>query len=1150
VFVGVPSLPGKIIDRELSNTRRKILRRFAAWILLPLLFLIVGALLYIKMYGFQKALEDLTYSRTNGAYSLVIKKSSVDVFDLNFTFEDVEIKKNPSRSDTLSHTVTIPRLRINFGSVVSMFALEKFKIDNLEIEEPLIKVKSRVRDRRRTNSMLPQQIIKLYPVIESLLSRFEIKSLSIKRATLSLVKPNNAVTIRFIDLLVEHWNILHIDKNSQLLLHVNRQLVDLGKVSLDFSQVEYDFKKRHLQFSLFTLATTDTVSASRVEVVAKSLLLNHLDYKELYENQRYVLRRAVLDSPVIHARFALRAGKKSKWDKEKGILTRILKQTFGECMIDSTIVRNARLDLVLRKSNDSVMVDLHHVDFRLHAFRVRADEETFRVGEMETNLNGTTISLKNDLSLRFNQIFFRSDRDVTITNAALLNGDRKPVATIGTMRIDDADILPFVFTKHFHAQRLQIENAVINIPERNNKNKPRKESADVKEIRIDNTSLRNITFHYQDSRRHFSVEGFAATAKNVRYDSNGVVSYAMDHINVYRAFADLSTQRLNARVNNVVVQNRVLKFESAVIRKDSLDVTLRNLTGEAVNNITTENYQAWKTLSIEDAVVHGILPSKTTTPPQNVPLDVLVHALRITHLDAAISSPMVFASGQGEDIRIGELRIGQHNVNASDVSGEFRNVNLKRSNLHILASKVNVDYPRVLKLENVNIVKDSTHVSMRSLISQGMKNENDFWRSKAILASKIGVKHDHETLFESDSIRFGDVSIHRAHAPEIGVVEIFHPIVQSSPKKHRGQTPTTDQLGLVVPGKWIIHPGEWRSAHRHPVFFGRWDIDEEKKSVHCTYIHTASEKMNIRLQNIALTDHEATVDSVILREKQDWIRNHPVEDDRINTSLYGIKIKGVSRDALMNRKPLRHMDVTVRNVDLDVRRDKRLPDPPATKKPIILEGIIRLPSRMRVIACHVVDGHIRYTETSDKTGEDGFVDLTKVAAEIRIDTATSFLSMHASASPYGSGNVNIIYQTIDSTSFKLFVKASDIDLTKFNNVVVPFLPARITSGHLKEYDLDVTANADEAVGKATITYSKLHFQLVNKETPDKKKFKTELLTFIADDLVLRNKRNRAIHEVYQVRLKNKSVFNYWVKSIVSGAVGAVRKGKREKPHID
>jgi len=1104
----------------------------------------------MKMYGFRRALEELVYSRTDGEYSLLIKKSSVDVFDLNFTFQDVQIKKNLSRSDNLSHTVSIPKLRINFGSVASMLALEKFKIENLEIEEPLITVESRMRDRRQTSSTLPQQIVKLYPAIESLLSRFEIKSLSVKRATLSLAKPNNTVTIRLIDLLVEHWNILHLDQNSQLLLHVNRQLVDLGKVSLDFSQIEYDFKERHLQFSSFTLATTDTVSTSRVEVTAKSLLLNHLDYKELYENQRYVLRRAVLDSPVIHARFALKEGKKSKWNKEKGILTRILKQTFGECMIDSTIIRNARLDLVLRKNNDSVTVDLPHVDFSLHAFRVRADEETFQVGEMETNLNGTTISLKNDLSLRFNQIFFHSDRDVTITNAALLDGDRKPMATIGTMRIDDADILPFIFTKHFHAQRLQIENAVINIPVRKHKNNSQKKSADVKEICIDNTNLRNITLHYQDAKGLFSVKGIGATAKDFRYDSNGVVSYALDRIKVDQALANLPAEQLNARVDNVVVQNRVLKFERAVIRKDSLDVTLRNFTGEAIDNITIENYRAWKTLSVENAVVQGTLAMRTAAPSQDALQSILIHALTITHLNAAVTSATGFASCLGENIRIAELKLDRNKVDVDDVFGEFRDIDFKKPDLRIFAGLANVNYPRMIRLENVNIIKDSVHVSLGSLISRGIINENDSWGLKAVRASQVSVQRDHETFFESDSVMLRDVLIHQAHTPEIGIAEIFHPLIQSPAKNRRQRTLTNDRPGLILPDKWIIHPGEWRAPRRHPVFFGRWDIDEEKKSVQCTYIRTASEKMTINLQNIRLVDHETTIDSVILRERPEWIKNHPVEDDRINASLYGVKIMGVSRDALMSRRPLRHMDVTVRNIDLDVRRDKRLPDLPRTTKPVILDGLVHVPSRMRIVACHVVGGHIRYTETSDKTGEEGFVDLTNVAAEIKIDTVTSFLSMHASASPYGSGSVNVVYQTIDSTSFKLFVKASEIDLTKLNNVIVPFTPARITSGHLKEYDLDITANDHEAIGKATISYNKLHFQLINKETPDKKNFKMELLTFIADDLVLRNKRNRAIHEVYQVRLKDKSVFNYWVKAIVSGAVGAVRKGKREKPHID
>lgn len=1104
-------------------------------------------LLYVKMYGFRRALEELVSSRTDGQYSLVIKNSSVDVFDLNFTFQDVQIRKNRAVADNISHTVTIPRLRINFGSVASMLALEKFKIDNLEIDEPLITVESGLRDRRRTSSTLPQQIVKLYPAVESLLSRFEINSLSVKRGTLSLVKPNNTVTIRLIDLLVEHWNILHLDESSKLLLQVNLQRVDFGKVSLDFAQVEYDFQKRHLEFSRFTLATTDTVSASRVEVTAKSLLLNHLDYKELYENQRYVLQRAALDSPVVHAHFTPKGGKRNKWNREKGIVTRILKQTFGECMIDSTVIRNARLDLVFHKNNDSVTVNLPNVDFKLYSFRVVAGEESFQIGEMETNLNGTTISLKNDLSLRFNNIFIHNDRDVTVVNAALLDSDRKPVATIGTLQIDDADLLPFLFTKHFTAHCVHIENAVITIPERRSTKRPEK-PADVKGIRVDNASLRNVTLYYRDSARRFSVKGIAAIAKRIHYDSNGVFSYVMDRVKVSQALLDVPGQRLRASINDVAIHDRFLNIETALVRKDSLDVTLRALSGEAVEKITAERYHVWKMFSVENATVHGVIPAgeKRLRPPASP--TVFVHALTIARLDAAITNVKSEASFLGNDIRIREFNLDRERSGAANILGTFRNVDFHQEGLRVFAGNVNVNYPHAIGLTNVNIANKSIHVSLASLVSQGIIRGDDSWQLNAVRAQRVSVQRDHETFLESDGVHLRDVSVHSNTTPVIGAAEIFHPVFQSLSKEHKRHT--GEQPQMVTPNKWIIHPGEWRTLHHHPVFFGRLEIDEEKNLVRCSYVHSEGEKMNIALRNINLIDHEMTIDSITLLERPAWIKSHTVEDDRINASLYHVKIAGVSRHLLMTRMPLRQLDVTVRGVDLDIRRDKRLPDPPSTAKPVILDRLVNLPARMRVLAFHLSDGHIRYTETSDKTGEEGFVDFTNVAADVKVDTLTSFLSMRASASPYGSGAVNVVYQTIDSTSFKLFLKASEIDLTKFNNVVVPFMPVRITSGYLKEYDLDITANADEAIGKATITYTKLHFQLVNKETPEKKNFKTELLTFIADDLVLRNKRNRAMHEVYQVRLKNRSIFNYWVKSIVSGAIGAVRKGKRERPRVD
>ena len=104
----------------------------------------------------------------------------------------------------------------------------------------------------------------------------------------------------------------------------------------------------------------------------------------------------------------------------------------------------------------------------------------------------------------------------------------------------------------------------------------------------------------------------------------------------------------------------------------------------------------------------------------------------------------------------------------------------------------------------------------------------------------------------------------------------------------------------------------------------------------------------------------------------------------------------------------------------------------------------------------------------------------------------------------------------------------------------------IKSGHLKRYELVVTADGENATGDATITYKDLHLEIFKRTEPEKKTLGTGLLTLLADGIVLKHSKVNAVAPVDQPRLKHKSIFNYWVKTAVHGAMSAIRKGKSIK----
>jgi len=73
---------------------------------------VAAVVLYIKLRGFKEALEELVESESNGQYSLVIGKSSVDISDLSFTFNNLMIERNDALFQNGIRVVNIPYLQI------------------------------------------------------------------------------------------------------------------------------------------------------------------------------------------------------------------------------------------------------------------------------------------------------------------------------------------------------------------------------------------------------------------------------------------------------------------------------------------------------------------------------------------------------------------------------------------------------------------------------------------------------------------------------------------------------------------------------------------------------------------------------------------------------------------------------------------------------------------------------------------------------------------------------------------------------------------------------------------------------------------------------------------------------------------------------
>lgn len=121
--------------------------------------------------------------------------------------------------------------------------------------------------------------------------------------------------------------------------------------------------------------------------------------------------------------------------------------------------------------------------------------------------------------------------------------------------------------------------------------------------------------------------------------------------------------------------------------------------------------------------------------------------------------------------------------------------------------------------------------------------------------------------------------------------------------------------------------------------------------------------------------------------------------------------------------------------------------------------------------------------------------------------------------------------------FHVSGQLSPFQLDLLNPVVENTAGISVRSGQLNRFDFEFDANQLSSSGKLRFAYDDLRISILEHKNGDIKKNK--LASFLANSLVLKSKhpRTRILlpSEIYFKRDPQKSVINYWWKSVFSGA---------------
>jgi hypothetical protein len=1148
---------------KLKKIRRKIIIALSGSAIL-ILAIVLGALVYIKLFGLKTALEELVHAETGGKYALTIGKANVDFRTLSFAFDSLTITRDPSQPETGIRQVKITRLKLQVAKLGAMFRSKKYDIKTLIIDEPLIQIDNHKKeDLPKEKFHLGQQIVKLYPAIESVLGRFNIEHLKISRASLGINNhPKPPLTLSLVDFLIEAWDENQLSKNSQLQLIIGEQELRLEKAAFSFSGIEYNLRKHQLTLDDVTFGTVDSLTNSHVEVAAESLILSKLGYHDLFENQKLTYEKVTVLNPVVDLHLIIKKNVASE-DLQKAngkeVLTRIIKQSIGECSVDTVVIQNASVSTILQKDQDSTSIEVPEVNFTMYTFLVSNDSTTFYTGSADIELNKTSIKLTDDYILSCNKLMFDRDRNLFFEDVEIYDMDHKMVVIdCQSLQLTGFHLLPLMFDKALLIETVRLKNAVVNVPSgkvlgtrKKNKNKG------LEEIDIKKIALANVTVKHNSPKMQLLAKGVSLDLSNVTKLRDTELVYSFRDIMAVDAQVNLIDKKTNVHLHNVGFDGTTVNARMINLNQRELNVALTNVAvvhSKKTTNFKDIDYENWQSITVEKARIEGKLPEKRENLPQDSaksPTAFSVKQIAVRHLTTSVSNNDLHILLTGKDLVV---------ANAGLVGGvpEYKSIAGKISDIKVTLPEAQVDIagldlalPHSVTVHKASVKKEETHISFALAKISSLKKGADRWSlRKASFGKFVLTKSGHE-LFLSDSILAENINFGGKAKPTIAHIEVFKPKIQlpenegsAKATKAKPNLAFLEQLNAID-----IHPGVLVLPNKNELAFGKTHVKTREKAITCAYLRTEVPKFSFNIEGIGINKELISIETFNLKPSEHWLKTYPYEAAVLHANMYSTKITGYNLDSLLLAGKFHHADVSVGSYYIHARRDHTLPDAPYAEKPFSLSSMLKLPPNIRLNSLKLANGKIDVEQVSDKTGKTGTIDLTDVWANATLkemEDGAIKVDLIGGALLCGQGKVDLTYTTYNADIFILQARLTDFDLTKLNPMVLPLQAIEIKSGYLQQYDYTITANNLQAVGDATITYKNLHLTIYKRGTPEEKNLGSELLTLVADGLVLKNSKKNAPSVILQQRDKEKATFQYWVASAIQGAMNGIRQGKSKK----
>ena len=300
------------------------------------------------------------------------------------------------------------------------------------------------------------------------------------------------------------------------------------------------------------------------------------------------------------------------------------------------------------------------------------------------------------------------------------------------------------------------------------------------------------------------------------------------------------------------------------------------------------------------------------------------------------------------------------------------------------------------------------------------------------------------------------------------------------------------------------------------------------------------------------------------KDKYEYMKTQKFETDWVSIKIAKLNLRNINFDKLHEFGKLELSEIEIVSPTFQVYRDKRLPDKPYKFVPLPTRALRELKFPFHVDRISVSDANVTYIEWVENAKQPGILKIDKMNLQIdNVGSDHEYLMINDTMKIKGSGRLfnsgNMVFtlmsSVLDTTDgFSSTGEITDLECKALNPLIENLAFVHLEEGKINYIKYEMTADNQRSIGVLDIDYAgikKITF-LRNKEELEiaqkgksgkKEKKDKKLLSFLANTY-LENDYNPQSKNYYQGRIhfdrsQNKAVFNYLLKSIMSGIQSCV-----------